>query len=131
MHTVPLVATAPSASYTHCFSSNTNTPLHYREVNNVKCINAFEQHNKSNLISKLYKMTRKCAMSHHKHSTTLQEKRCTVPLTCLQWFSKTMRQVSGSAVHGLEGAVLIPGRLTGPLGFNLLSQLILDPVRGK
>lgn len=48
-------------------------------------------------------------------------------LTCLQWFSNTMRQVSGSAVQGLEGAALRPGRLPGPRGFNLLNQLILDP----
>lgn len=42
-----------------------------------------------------------------------------------------MRQVSGSAVQGLEGAALRPDRLPGPRGFNLLSQLILDPVRGR
>lgn len=46
-------------------------------------------------------------------------------LTCLQWFLNTMRQVSGSAVQGLEGAVRRPERLPGPLGFSLLSQLIL------
>lgn len=47
-------------------------------------------------------------------------------LTCLQWFSNTMRQVSGSAVQGLEGAALRPARVPGPRGFNLLNQLILD-----
>lgn len=47
-------------------------------------------------------------------------------LTCLQWFSNTMRQVSGSAVQGLEGAALRPDRVPGPRGFNLLNQLILD-----
>lgn len=52
-------------------------------------------------------------------------------LTCLQWFSNTMRQVSGSAVQGLEGAALRLDRLPGPRGFNLLSQLILDPVGGR
>lgn len=60
--------------------------------------------------------------------------RTTVPkvvhlyLTCLQWFSNTIRQVSGSAVHGLEGAAPRLDRLPGPRGFNLLSQLILDTV---
>lgn len=48
-------------------------------------------------------------------------------LTCLQWFSNTMRQVSGSAVQGLEGAALRPVRPPGPRGFSLLNQLILDP----
>lgn len=38
-----------------------------------------------------------------------------------------MRQVSGSAVQGLEGAALRPARLPGPRGFSLLNQLILDP----
>lgn len=38
-----------------------------------------------------------------------------------------MRQVSGSAVHGLEGAALRLDRLPGPRGFNLLSQLIPKP----
>lgn len=37
-----------------------------------------------------------------------------------------MRQVSGSAVQGLEGAALRPVRLPGPRGFSLLNQLILD-----
>jgi len=52
-----------------------------------------------------------------------------VRLTCLQWFSNTMRQVSGSAVQGPEGAALRPGRLPGPRGFSLLSQLIAGPRR--
>lgn len=52
-------------------------------------------------------------------------------LTCLQWFSNTMRQVSGSAVQGLEGAALRPARLPGPRGFSLLNQLILDPGGGE
>lgn len=52
-------------------------------------------------------------------------------LTCLQWFSNTMRQVSGSAVQGLEGTTLRLDRLPGPRGFNLLSQLILEPVGGR
>lgn len=51
-----------------------------------------------------------------------------VPLTCLQWFSNTMRQVSGSAVHGLAGAALRPDRPPGPRGFSRLSQLMLAPV---
>lgn len=38
-----------------------------------------------------------------------------------------MRQVSGSAVQGLEVAALRPARLPGPRGFSLLNQLILDP----
>lgn len=38
-----------------------------------------------------------------------------------------MRQVSGSAVQGLEGAALRPARLPGPRGFSLLNQLILEP----
>lgn len=46
-------------------------------------------------------------------------------LTCLQWFSNTIRQVSGSAVHGLDGAACRPVRVPGPLGFKRLSQLIL------
>lgn len=40
-----------------------------------------------------------------------------------------MRQVSGSAVQGLDGAALRPVRVPGPRGFNLLSQLILT--RGR
>lgn len=48
-------------------------------------------------------------------------------LTCLQWFSNTMRQVSGSAVQGLEGAALRLDRLPEARGFNLLSQLIVKP----
>lgn len=48
-------------------------------------------------------------------------------LTCLQWFSNTIRQVSGSAVHGLDGAACRPVRVPGPLGFKRLSQLIFDP----
>lgn len=46
-------------------------------------------------------------------------------LTCLQWFSNTIRQVSGSAVHGLDGAACRPVRVPGPLGFKRLNQLIL------
>lgn len=34
-------------------------------------------------------------------------------------------------MQGLEGAALRLDRLPGPLGFNLLNQLILDPVRGQ
>ena len=46
-------------------------------------------------------------------------------LTCLQWFWKTMRQVSGSAVQGLAGAAFRPDREPVPLGVRRLNQLIL------
>lgn len=61
--------------------------------------------------------------------TTIQEKGHR--LTCLQWFSNTMRHVSGSAVQGPGVAVLWPDRFPGPLGFNLLIQLILVPARDQ
>lgn len=53
------------------------------------------------------------------------------PLTCAQWFLKTMRQVSGSAVTGgcrlaLRGARCPPAR-----GVSLLSQLILSMGTGS
>lgn len=41
-----------------------------------------------------------------------------------------MRQVSGSAVQGLEGVALRLDRLPEPRGFILLSQLILDSAGG-
>lgn len=46
-------------------------------------------------------------------------------VTCLQWFSNTIRHVSGSAVHGLDGTTVRLFRPSGPLGVIRLSQLIL------
>lgn len=53
-----------------------------------------------------------------------------MPLTCAQWFLKTMRQVSGSAVTGLWK--LAPRLALWPAarGFSLLSQLILSIWKG-
>lgn len=55
----------------------------------------------------------------------VKENKTMLCFTCLQWFSNTIRQVSGSAVHGLDGAACRPVRVPGPLGFKRLSQLIL------
>ncbi len=59
------------------------------------------------------------------YTITMKENKTMLCLTCLQWFSNTIRQVSGSAVHGLDGAACRPVRVPGPLGFKRLSQLIL------
>lgn len=55
-----------------------------------------------------------------------------VSITCLQWFSNTIRHVSGSAVHGLDGVTFRLFRPSGPLGVIRLSQLMFaSRAKGK